>query len=98
MRMAPMSMAVSAVLAVAAVAGCAARVDETPPTVSYRVIGSDLSQANAQAMNYCQRYGRGARMLSYTGNTATYQCSGSATAAVPLAPVAPAPAPAYRAY
>jgi hypothetical protein len=96
MRMARISTALSAALALAALAGCTARVDETPPTVSYRVVGSDISDANVRAMNYCQRYGRGARMLSYSGNTATYQCSGTATAAVPLAPTAPAPV--YRAY
>ncbi|HEX9462271.1 MAG TPA: hypothetical protein VGB82_06690 [Alphaproteobacteria bacterium] len=93
-----MPIALSAVLALAAVAACTPRVDETPPTVSYRVIGSDISDANAKAMNYCQRYGRGARMVSYAGNTATYECSGSATAAVPGTPVAPAPAPVYPRY
>ncbi len=89
------SILVAAAVAAGAVAACTPRVSSTPPTVSYRVIGSDVSQANANAINYCQRYGTGARMTSFTNGTATYACTGAATAAVQPAPypttVAPAP-------
>jgi len=85
---------VSAVLAAGALAACTPRVDSTPPTVSYRVIGSDVSQANANAINYCQRYGTGARMMSYTNGTATYECTGASTAQVPAPyPTTVAPGP-----
>ena len=77
------ALVVSAVLAAGAVASCAPRVDETPPTVSYRVIGSDVAQANVNAINYCQRYGTGARLMSFINGTATYECVGASTAVVP---------------
>jgi hypothetical protein len=51
-----------------------------PPTVSYRVTGTDVTQADASAASYCQRYGTGPtyRGLQATpsGNVATYSCDG----------------------
>ncbi len=69
-----------------------------PPTVSYRVTGTDISQANASAALYCQRYGAGPEyqglQTTPTGNVATYTCngppvaqSGSSIAPAPYAPV-----------
>lgn len=95
-----MSMAVSAAVALTALAACTA----PPPTVSYRVVGGEISDANAantRAMQYCeQQYGRPARIVSYDGKIALYQCGGTVTAGVPASPVSPAPStpPAYRGY
>ncbi len=53
----------------------------TPPTISYRVTGSDLSQANFSASQYCQRYGTGAQYQGLqqtpSGNVALYDCAGA---------------------
>ena len=90
------------VLAVAgALAACSGQqVSSTPPTVSYRVSGSDISQANANAATYCQRYGTTAYLQGVTNGTATYSCgqtTGRATAAAPATAVAPtAVAPVYN--
>ncbi len=55
-----------------------------PPTVSYRVPGTDITQANASAAAYCQRYGTGPEyrglQTTPTGNVATYSCDGPAVA------------------
>jgi hypothetical protein len=97
MRLASMrkSMALSAVMALPALAACTT----AQPTIAYRIVGGDVTEANAtniRALQYCQQeYGRGARLRSYTGNTAIYTCSGTPTVATaPLAPVVPAPSPA----
>ena len=66
-------------------------VSYNPPTVSYRVSGNDLSEANAQAASYCQRYGGTARLQSAGGGQANYQCVGATTAVAP-APAVVAPA------
>jgi hypothetical protein len=66
----------------AALGGCAVadhnRAAATPPTVSYRIAGNDISQANASAAQYCQRYGTGAQYqglrASPSGNVAVYSC------------------------
>ncbi len=52
----------------------------TPPSVSYRVAGTDVSQANESAGAYCQRYGAGpvyrGMQTTPSGNVATYTCDG----------------------
>ena len=57
----------------------------TPPSVSYRVAGTDVSQANQSAGAYCQRYGTGpvyrGMQTTPTGNVATYTCDGPPVAA-----------------
>ena len=72
-------------LALAALGACthqSDRVSATPPSVSYRVTGSDISQANLSANQYCQRYGSGAQYQGLqptsTGNVAVYNCVGPA--------------------
>ncbi|HEX9462270.1 MAG TPA: hypothetical protein VGB82_06685 [Alphaproteobacteria bacterium] len=82
--------ALSAVTMLAALAACST----AQPTIAYRIVGGDVTEANAtniRALQYCQQeYRRGARLRSYSGNTAIYTCSGPATvAAVPVAPAAP---------
>jgi hypothetical protein len=98
-------------LAAAGLAGCTGTqqvsssppsVSYNPPTVSYQVTGGDLSQANAQAASYCQRYNATARLQNATSTHANYQCVGGtatpATTVVPGTAVAPGtvvtPAPA----
>ncbi len=71
----------------------------TPPTVTYQVIGTDLTEANANAIAFCRQYGMGALSQGVTvrgsDNLATYSCSGQiavgAMATVP-APMVVAPA------
>jgi hypothetical protein len=67
----------------AALGACTAqpdRVSATPPTISYRVSGSDMSQTNFSASRYCQRYGTGAQyhglQQTPSGNVAVYDCAG----------------------
>ncbi|HUK61039.1 MAG TPA: hypothetical protein VLV50_17555 [Stellaceae bacterium] len=66
----------------------------TPPSVSYRVVGTDVTQANASAAAYCQRYGTGpvyrGSQTTPTGNVATYTCDGPPVA-VSGSSVAPTP-------
>jgi len=73
-----------------------------PPSVSYRVTGTDISQANVSATAYCQRYGAGpvyqGLQSTPTGNVATYSCNGppvaqSGSAAPPPYYGAPPPSP-----
>jgi len=65
----------------------------TPPTVTYQVIGNDLSQANANAIAFCRQYGMGAVSQGVTvrgsDNLATYSCSDQ----IVVGAVATAPAP-----
>lgn len=80
----------------AACAPHAAPTASTGPTVSYRMAGDDVTQANAAAARYCQRYGatallQGVRSTS-SGNVATFSCSGAQTTTGSLAPAPPAPA------
>lgn len=86
------------VLAAVGLAGCTGtqQVSSTPPsvsynapTVSYQVTNGDLSQANAQAASYCQRYNGTARLRSANTTHANYECIGT-TAAAPATVVAPA--------
>jgi hypothetical protein len=55
-----------------------------PPTVSYRIPGTDITQANASAAAYCRRYGAGPEyrglQTTPTGNVATYSCDGPTVA------------------
>ena len=82
-----MRRALVVIAGLAALGGCSGadynRVSATPPappTVSYRVAGSDISQASASAAQYCQRYGTGAQYqgltVSPSGNVAVYTCNG----------------------
>ena len=67
------------------------RVSASPPSVSYRVNGNDISQANLSANQYCQRYGAGAQYQGLqptsSGNVAVYNCIGpAATSGSSVAP------------
>lgn len=87
-----MRRAIILLASLAALGGCSEadhnRVSSTPPappTVSYRVAGNDISQANVSAARYCQRYGTGAQyqgmQASPSGNIAVYNCTGAPVAA-----------------
>jgi hypothetical protein len=87
-----------------AVAACAntdtAAVTASPPTVSYRVEGADVAQANANAASYCGGYNMKPHLMSVqpygTGKIAHYSCVASAGTAYPDAAYpdrATAPAP-----
>ena len=67
-------------------AGCAngaREVAASPPSVSYRIAGNDVSRANTRAVDYCRQYGLAAQLQgvqpSGSGNVATYTCTSSAT-------------------
>lgn len=70
------------IAALSALGGCSGteRVNATPPQVSYRISGSDVTQANLDASRYCQRYGTGAEYMGIeqtpSGNVAMYSCAG----------------------
>jgi hypothetical protein len=84
----PMRRALLILAGLAVLGGCSPternRVSATPPSVSYRVTGNDISQANASAAQYCQRYGAGAQyqglQSSSSGNVAVYTCDGAPVA------------------
>jgi hypothetical protein len=67
-----------ALVALAACQSAPAPGDATPPGISYRLSGSDLSATNRQADAYCQQYGKRAALdkVSPTGNdnVASYEC------------------------
>jgi hypothetical protein len=75
------------------------QVSTSPPTVSYRIPGTDISQANVSATAYCQRYGAGPEyqglQATPTGNVATYTCDGPpvATSGSSVPPPEPGPLP-----
>jgi hypothetical protein len=54
---------------------------EPPPTVSYKVTGNNVSQANVKAENYCARFGHSAFFQGLrpvrSGNVAAYICEGA---------------------
>ncbi len=84
---------------VALLAACAPEsrpVAQSAPSVSYRISGNDVSQANANAARYCEQYGSGARLQgiqqSASGNIAVYTCAGSPATGAAGAAVLPAPA------
>lgn len=88
---------------VALLAACAPEsrpVSQTAPSVSYRINGNDVGQANANAMRYCQQYGSSAQLQgiqqSSSGNVAVFTCAGGAASGT-TAGTAVAPAPAYAA-
>jgi hypothetical protein len=83
------------IAALGILAGCANHsqpVSSSAPSVSYRIPGNDVTQANADAARYCQQYGAGSELQSIrrsaSGNIAVYSCAG------PPGAVATAP-PAY---
>ncbi len=75
-------------LGLAALGACSsnssAPVSAAPPTVSYRVNGSDISQANLSASEYCRRFGTGAQYQGMqqtpSGTVASYSCTGPSIA------------------
>jgi hypothetical protein len=95
----------AALTAIGALAGCAEpasqQVAASPPTVSYRVAGSNMAQANADAGRYCAQYGMAARLNGTqpdgAGAVASYSCVGGAAGAVygsaDIAPYAPSAYP-----
>ena len=90
-------------IGVAALGACthqSDRVSATPPTVSYRITGSDISQANLSANQYCQRYGASGQYQGLqqapSGTVAVYTCTGPAVSSgssIAPSPYAAAPAP-----
>ncbi|MDB5408049.1 MAG: hypothetical protein JWL84_2961 [Rhodospirillales bacterium] len=76
-----MRVSAAVLLLIVGVAGCESRSapnDATPPGISYRLSGSDMSTTNRQADGYCQQYGKRAVLdkVSPTGNdnVASYEC------------------------
>ena len=70
--------------AIGVLAGCASDsqpVSQSAPSVSYRIPGNDVSQANANAARYCQQYNAGPQLQSVqqspSGNVAVYTCAGA---------------------
>jgi hypothetical protein len=99
----------AALTAMAALAGCegpsSSQVAAAPPTVSYRVAGGNLAQANADAGRYCGQYGMAAQLNGTTPDgynaVANYSCVGGTTGVVYNAnqgyyPSSYQPAPAYQ--
>jgi hypothetical protein len=70
-------------------------VSSSPPTVSYRVTGNDVSQTNVQAAEYCRQYGMAPQYqgitASGTENVAQYSCVASAAGSTPYGYAQPAP-------
>jgi hypothetical protein len=69
-------------------AGCSQapqQINSTPPTVTYQVTGNDISEANAEAQNFCARYNRHAQFegvhATSWGKVAVYRCDTAAPAA-----------------
>jgi hypothetical protein len=69
------------IITICAIAGCqdrSAPPDTSPPGISYRLSGSDMSTTNRQADAYCRQYGKRAVLdkVSPTGNdsVASYEC------------------------
>ena len=87
----------AAVSVLAACANDSRPVSQSAPTVSYRIVGNDVSQANANAARYCQQYGASPQLQgiqqSPSGSVAVYSCAGAAASvagtAVPPAYAAP---------
>jgi hypothetical protein len=69
-------------------AGCSEapqQINSSPPKVTYQVTGNDVSEANAEAQNYCARYNRhavfeGVQATSW-GKVAVYRCDTAAPGA-----------------
>jgi hypothetical protein len=69
--------------ALGVLAACASEsppVSSSAPTVSYRIAGNDVSQANADAARYCRQYGASPQLQGIqqgpSGNVAVYSCGG----------------------
>jgi hypothetical protein len=69
-------------LAVAVLGACSSEprvASATPPGVSYRFTGDNMSEANLRANRYCAQYGKRAVLEDVTrgstDNVAAYQCS-----------------------
>lgn len=83
-----------ALMALSALSSCSSsngpppRVAASTPTVSYNVVGHDLSQADSRAADYCDRFDQHSHLISVQNGVATYTC-GTATAAAPY-PTPPA--------
>ena len=101
MRMLPLC---AALTAIGALAGCAEtggtqQVAAAPPSVSYRVAGSNLAQANADAGRYCAQYGMAARLNGTQPDgasaVASYSCVAGSAGAVYGSADAPYAASAY---
>ncbi len=78
-----MRIALPLLAACAAVTACSSqpnRVNSTPPSVSCRIPNNNVAATNAEAQNYCARYGRAATyrgVQEATGGTiAVYTCDG----------------------
>jgi hypothetical protein len=77
-----------ALAACVVLAGCSQApqpINSLPPTVTYQVTGNNLSEANAEAQNYCSRYNRhalfeGVQARSW-GKVAVYRCDVAAPSA-----------------
>jgi hypothetical protein len=77
-----MRMLLSVICLAGALAACTGPqvVQETPPGVSFRVDRASASDANVRADQYCQRYGKRARLLTVQPTSsgesiANYQCA-----------------------
>ena len=90
---------IGGLMALDALSGCSSpsRVSSTAPTVSYNVTGSNLTQANARAEDYCEHFDSRSRLLSVRSGVATYSCGGTSTAAVPSTTTPTYAAPTYTA-
>ncbi len=69
-------------LAAGALAACSRQpniVNAAPPGISYRFQGDNIADANQRADQYCQQYGKRARLQtvnrSGSDNIAVYDCS-----------------------
>jgi uncharacterized lipoprotein YajG len=69
-------------VAAGALAACSHRpnvVNAAPPGISYRFEGDNIADANQRAEQYCQQYGKRARLQtvnrSGSDNIAVYDCS-----------------------
>lgn len=89
-----MRMALTLLAACVAVAACTGsrEVSSRPPTVSYKVTGNNVTQANVKAAKYCARYGRSALLQGIqpepSGKVAVYSCASATTAGREPAPLA----------
>lgn len=82
-----------ALMAISALSSCSSgpsRVSASSPTVSYNVMGKNLSQADSRAADYCDRFDQHASLLSVQNGVATYGC-GTSTAQVPAMATPAAP-------
>jgi hypothetical protein len=69
------------------------RVSSTPPSVSYRVAGDNVSDTAVEAQNYCSRFGHAPQYRGVQseaeGNVAVYTCDGVQTPAAPAGSTVP---------